>query len=568
MTIVKRHIICIILLLAGNAQAQVEISPKASKKANSIRLKVIEATAEESKGNIDRALDIYKECLKIDKLNPVVHFEISKIYKQMSELTSAVEHAEKAVELDQSNPWFKIHLGELYAYTTLFREASLVYEGLAESHPTYENIKRYAELLIHSGDLDQAITAYGLIESKYGHSPNISRQKTRLYYELDKSKNAISELNELSVKYPRETEYPKILGALYMDLNQPEKAVQTYQTLIDAGAADERVHFSLYRLYMRAEDTTNALTQLPFVFGSNGFGLSDKIRILYSLFELTYDDDEYRNAVYELLDTIVAVHPNNSESYTIYGDFLYRDSKLKEAGDMFEKSLEYEAEKFQVWNQLMIIDRETDQYEQLLSHSEKALERFPNQPSVYYYNGIALYNLEQYEAAIDMLSSGKSLIIDNKDMTARFLHALGNAYYKNGDATKGFSYFDQALELDPNNYLLINNYAYFLAEENNRINDAEKMVLAVLDEFPDNPSYLDTYAWVLFRKKKYSQAKDVLEKALKIAPENNVPLEHMGDILFHLDDKSNALEYWKKAKAFGNTSPQLDEKINTGKYLE
>ena len=86
---------------------------------------------------------------------------------------------------------------------------------------------------------------------------------------------------------------------------------------------------------------------------------------------------------------------------------------------------------------------------------------------------------------------------------------------------------------------------------------------------PGQPSYQDTYAWVLFRAKKYAEARTWMEKAIAGSPEpNGELLEHYGDILFELGEAANALDQWKLAKQRGGTSEAIDRKINEGRRVE
>jgi len=222
-----------------------------------------------------------------------------------------------------------------------------------------------------------------------------------------------------------------------------------------------------------------------------------------------------------------------------------------------------------VWQQIMLIDQQSGNYNELLNHSNDALERFPNQPAVYYLNGIAHYNLENHTKAISILNSGKSIVIEDDMMVMEFYHALGDAYYKSGNHQEAYKNYDEALKIDPDNLRILNNYAYYLSVDGIRLTDAERMILGALKSFPDNTSYLDTYGWILFKQKKYSAAKQQIEKAiLNAGIDNGVQLEHLGDILFHMQNVSEALTYWKKAKAAGRDSEKLEQKINTGKYID
>jgi tetratricopeptide (TPR) repeat protein len=100
------------------------------------------------------------------------------------------------------------------------------------------------------------------------------------------------------------------------------------------------------------------------------------------------------------------------------------------------------------------------------------------------------------------------------------------------------------------------------------LDKAERMSGKVIERFPDNSTYLDTYAWVLFKKGNYTLAKFYMEAAIKYGGEDNaVMLEHYGDILFMLNKLEEAKQYWEKAKENGGTSEVLLQKIKEQKYI-
>src|SRR5690606_40887698 len=100
-----------------------------------------------------------------------------------------------------------------------------------------------------------------------------------------------------------------------------------------------------------------------------------------------------------------------------------------------------------------------------------------------------------------------------------------------------------------------NNYAYFLSLDKKDLEKAKSMSGKLVAKFPNNATYLDTHAWVLFQLKEYEEAIKFMKKALDHQSEpSGVMLEHYGDILFKLGNKKGALEYWKEAQLLDDVS--------------
>lgn len=159
---------------------------------------------------------------------------------------------------------------------------------------------------------------------------------------------------------------------------------------------------------------------------------------------------------------------------------------------------------------------------------------------------------------------------DNTAVTAQMYSTLGDIYNIQKNYTAADSSYDKALQLEPDNASYLNNYAYYLSERNTRLNDAEKMSKHSLELRKDEPTFLDTYGWILYREGKYEKAREYVQKAIDASPANadGTLFEHMGDISYKLNDVDKAIEYWKKAKEKGIDSETIDKKIRDRKLYE
>jgi tetratricopeptide (TPR) repeat protein len=217
----------------------------------------------------------------------------------------------------------------------------------------------------------------------------------------------------------------------------------------------------------------------------------------------------------------------------------------------------------------MYIDNDLQDWQGLYDHSKKTIDLFPNQPQGYFMNALACVQLEKYDETIAIAEEGLDFVIDNPQLKGNFLMLKGEAVYKNKNKLEAFKIFDEAIRLDPENYIALNNYAYYLSLDSHNLDKAERMSGKVIERFPDNSTYLDTYAWILFKKGEYTLAKFYMESAIKNGGEDNATLlEHYGDILFMLEKLDEAKAFWEKAKENGGNSEVLLRKIREEKYFE
>ncbi len=87
-----------------------------------------------------------------------------------------------------------------------------------------------------------------------------------------------------------------------------------------------------------------------------------------------------------------------------------------------------------------------------------------------------------------------------------------------------------------------------------------------IEKEPNNSTYLDTYAWILFQNEEYENALGYIGKAYINGGKDSAEInDHYGDILFKNGREEEAIQYWEKSKSLGKKSDELEKKISTGK---
>lgn len=529
------------------------------------------ANKEKMLGNHEEAAQLFEQCLEIYPTNDAVLFELSMIKEYQSKLSEAIDLAEKAVQLSPDNKWYLMILSEYYRSARNYDKAIETHQHLVELYPnTIEYSYELASLHIMNNDLKSALGVYNELEERYGINQDIIKQKKEIYLELNEPEKAVKEIEKLTEKFPAEVQYFSMLAEVYGKMGETQKALETYKKIQALDPNNPFVQLSLVDYYANAGEMEKSNAMLKESFGNTALDVDTKIRILMKYFEVTQQNKNDLQLALELNEIVVETHPESPQAHAMYGDFLYRERMFEKAQIHYEKSLEIDQSKFLIWNQLLIIDSELGNFETMAKRSEEAIALFPIQPTLYYFNGLSNSQLKKYDEAINALEAGKELVVDNEPLLVQFYANLGDAYFENGNYSSSFSSYEKALEKDPKNVYVLNNYSYFLSLAEQNLEKAEKMALLANELSPNNLSYLDTYAWVLFKKGEYLQAKETMDKAFSIGGKNNgTLLEHYGDILYRLGEKQLALEYWNKAFEKGSEDQQaLQQKIKRGSLDE
>ncbi|SEA85440.1 tetratricopeptide repeat protein [Pedobacter hartonius] len=274
-------------------------------------------------------------------------------------------------------------------------------------------------------------------------------------------------------------------------------------------------------------------------------------------------------AAARILKNIESAHTADPLYFALSGDILYENGNLPGALRSYKKALKISDQLYGVWEKVLNIQILLGQYRQMIEMGEAALSVYPNQAILYYYMAFTLHRENQNDAALGNIRTALSLDGDNRELQALIFALQAEILIDERKPDAADAAFEKAITLDPRNYLIINNYAYYLALRNENLNKAVSLIDIAAKALPNDASIADTYALVLFKGGKYAIARTWIEKALgNKEAENNVYLEHYGDILFLLGEQDNALVQWKKSREAGNESALLKRKIDEKKYFK
>ena len=528
------------------------------------------ANKERMIGNYQLSAGLFLQCIELDPSQPTAYYELANIFDLTNQNKEAIIYAQKAVSLNGENYWYRFLYAHLLQKSNNIDEAVKQYQILSQKNPhNIDLLYNLAGTQLYSGKYEDALKTYNKLEAEVGISEEISIQKQKIYIKLNNIEKAAEELTKLSKQFPEETKYQGYLADMYLANNMHEKAFEIYKQILEKDPNDPYSHLALYEYYKNKGEKEKASLEIKQVFENKEFNIDTKMQILLTYYAESESKTEIKQDAYDLSKLLIQAHPDDAKAYTIYADFLYRDKKMDGAKENYLKAIELDSSRFALWSQVMFIESEMQDFDGMLIHSKMALELFPNQPLFYFFYGVSNIQKKNYQEAVDYLVIGKDFVVSNPPLLAQFYANLGDSYYRIKDHKNSDKYYEKALEIEPNNIYVLNNYSYYLSLRGENLDRAEALSLKANEIEPNQPNYEDTYAWILYKQGKYVAAKEWLEKAIENGGNNNaVILEHLGDINAKLGNIDKALELWNKAKLAGETSELIDKKIADKKLYE
>ena len=530
-----------------------------------------DALSAKAQGNYAEAFDLFKHCYALDSTKANVLSELSGFYNVLQENSKAAAFLEKALEKDPHNYYYNMMMGSFYRDLDQKQEAIDIYNRMLEEYP--ENIDVYmalAEAYNDNGDLEKAIEVLDGLEQVVGVRESITINKFRLYSMLNRKDEAFDEIESIVDKNPDNIDYTLMLGNLYMQDNQLEKALEQYRKVEVVDANYPALVLSMVNYYEKSGKPDMALEEIKGALINPMFEIDIKLQLLTRYITMLQSNKTDTTIANPLFGTLFEQHPNNAQLNFLYGSVLMLQENETEAMEQFEIYALAEPENPAGWENMLRIAL-PDSLEKVIWITENALKHIPDAYQFYFYLGGAKYQLEQYEEALVVFEDGLEIMEDaNPLVKSDFYAQIGDLNYHLGEKRLAYKKYEEALKLNPQNLGVLNNYSYFLSLDDESLDKAEQMSSITVKAEPTNPTYLDTYGWVLFRQGAYTMAKIYIENAVKYSqdePSAEV-LEHYGDILYKTGEEEKALEQWKKAKEIGSESTTLEKKIKTKKYSE
>ena len=531
----------------------------------------LEGTRLAQKGEIDAAFDMLRQAAAVDTMSASVKYALASYYLQLNKPQIAYDMIKDAARIDKDNYWYGMMLANLAQNLGDNEQAEKAYQALIANNPQKPELNyMLAENYDKKEEYQKAIDSYEKMEQSMGIMEPITLQKVKLYKALKNDEKAYAEVEKLIKAYPQEIGYLILLGDIYLNDNKDDKALEMYDRAEKMEPDNGYLLVSKANYYNRKGDKEKYLDEIRKALSNKKIDVETKVKILTDYLSDLLQKKENLGQAYQLFSELVDMHPQEESIYSLYAEFLLSQKKYKEAGEQLQVAVDLAPNNKQYWLQLMGVNMQLGELDEVITVGEKALTYIPDAAEIYMYMGSGYAMQKDYDKAIDILKRGISHLDENNNaLVSDYYGQLGDSYYLSGDKDKAFEAFENALLHNPKNTGVLNNYSYFLALDKRDLSKAERMSGDVIKIEPDNPTFLDTYAWVFFQQGNYTLAKIYLQNALNKGGDKSADLlEHYGDVLFMLGEVDEALQYWEKAKDAGSESEVLPRKIKDKKYYE
>ena len=568
---------CVLFVSCGTSRQKMKVqsvetavlAPEQQRKYNYFFL---EAARLKIQKDYDAAFDLLQHCLTINPNASSALYELAQYYLFLKQMPQGQAALEKAVENDPGNYWYSQGLANLYQQQDETEKATKLLESMSVRF-TDKLDPLYALLDIYNRQeqYDKVIATLNRIEGKMGKSEQLSMEKFRIYLQMKDNKNAFHEIESLVAEYPMDSRYQVVLGDVYMQNGKKEEAYNMYRKVLDAEPDNAMAMYSLASYYEATGQKELYQQQMDTLLLNKKVPSETKLNVMRQFVVQNEQDGKDSTRVINLFNRILEQEPDDAGIPMLYSQYLLSKGMNKEAFPVLRQVLAIDPTNTAARMMLLGEAVRKEDYNDVINLCEAGVETNPEMLEFYFYLAIAYNQAERTDDVISICRKALTQITadSKKEVVSDFYSILGDAYHTKKLNTEAYAAYDSALVYNPSNIGALNNYAYYLSVERRNLDKAEEMSYKTVKAEPNNATYLDTYAWILFEKGNYAEARLYIDDAMKNdGGKSDVIVEHCGDIYYMTGDADKALEYWKQALEIGSKSKTLKQKIQKKKYID
>ena len=512
----------------------------------------------------DKSLVLYEKCISINPEESSAYNEIAKIYFYLQDWDNSEYYIKEALLLDTTNKWYYYLLLDIYIVQSNLANQIGVYTKLIElEENNFTYYIQKLDLLLQLKLYKKAIKFIKQSTRLFGKSITLIEYETDIYLAQANFKLAEKTAIQLIKLFPKSNKSYSTLAKVYLHFSKYEEAILVYEQLLTHDPTNAEAIVALYRIYANKKDLKEQQRYLLEIAKHTQINIDTKKDIFYQLL-LENDINEYASFK-AIVQSALKLAPEDPLLNLILGDICTKEHNFNQALVHYHFALKSSFVKDEyVYNKLIEIYFKNHNYDAVISTANDAIEKHPFSPRLFYLKGLAHINKHQYSIALVPLKEGRDLVIDNPNLKSEFYSLLGDAYHGLNNNEMSDESYSFALEYNNNNTFVLNNYSYYLALRGENLNLALDMTTRCNDltkEAP-NASFLDTYAWVLYKLEKYTLARNQIERALALNSTSGTLYNHYGDILYKLGEIKSAILQWKKALSLDRDNTNLKEKIH------
>lgn len=513
-------------------------------------------------GDTVSAVRLTNEALKADSNYMPASYLLARIE---SNPEVAWRAAERAVRADSTNHHLLQEAAERSLRAKKYSRAMHYLQTLVKRGDDPDHFRLLAILYMMTKESDKAIAVLDSAEVRLGKIEFFSRMRQQIYLESGDNEKALKSAVELVNEAPYDPANQISLADVYAAMGADSLADVTYNTAINLDKTNSDSWFSYASFLDRRKRHTEMLLVWRNIIDLQSVPLSSKIAIVESV---TSKRDFYRKnflLIEPIITRLYQLHPENSSVTDLYISHLIAGNRVDEALLLLKGRLDTIKPDEQELGRIISIEQHLGRLDSVAVYADLGIHHYPTTEDFWNLKAWLQMRKNDNRGAIETLRAALEYAKDSKAKSSLWGN-IGDQYHELGETKKSYSAYYKALSFNPQNAMVLNNFAYHLSVTGKSLKQALQMAQKATTLSPNNATYLDTLAWVYYKLERYDEAKKVMQQAMSFDTDNSAELAlHYGDILDALGSTFLAQTYWRKALERGADAEKIESRIEAQK---
>jgi len=527
----------------------------------------VDAVRKKLLGNLGDALEEFEQCLIINPESDAVYYQMAQIVLTNGDLENGKKYVKKASEIQPSNLWYNMLLASIYHQQNNLDSAIICYERAVKAYPDKEDLQvSLAKLYSQNKNFDKSRNILSKLDEKYGVNENTTLSLIENLMAEGKFRDAHDKVQQLLDQNPNDIVFNGYLAAIYRNEGKPEKAKEVYDKLIERNPDNPAIQMSLCDFLLSEKNYEELFDLLNTVLINDKIAKEEKVSLVSELIENKDIIKDYGRKMELAVMILEAAYKNDDLIMLLRPEFMQKEGKPEDTASRLEEIIKLNPDNYYAWEKLLLAYYELKDFKMLQTRGEECATKFNRSVIAKMLYATGAMENEDFTVALEELRKADILAGDNQELKLQILTMRADINYRMKNYPEAFKAYDEALKMNKSDLTVMNNYAYYLAEQNMQLKDAELMAKTVIEKEKDNKTYLDTYAWVLYKRGKTKEASKIMEKIINSEEKGEAEYyEHYGYILKKRGKCNEAIKSWEAAILLDGKKTYLRKEIENCK---
>ena len=520
----------------------------------------VDASVHDLNNEYAEAILDYQEALQYEPV-AAIYYAISRDFSLLGKPAQAAEAGRKAISMEPGNITYHENLATVYLNAFQPDLAIGEYESIVHLDSNYQNGWFNLARLYQPTKPLKALEIYEKLLDRNGDEWDLLLQSAEIYNSLGRFNEAADHYRRMLEIDPSNKALRRQLAETYSKAGEPQKAIEMLESMLELDQEDLEATATLADVYLDQKEFGKAIALYEKLLQSDKSNPELRLRVGVAYFGQLQRDSTLTPKAVQILEAVRRDIPNDWRPYWYLSAIAANQKE-----DSLSQYYMAQVTKLAGWNAdawwylgSSLFDK--GEYAKLLETMDRAEKSLPKQDyRVYLLMGLAYSRLEQPQQAVSALK--KAYALNPKDINT--ISSLALEYDGMQQFADSDSLYEEALRIDPQNALVLNNYGYSLGERGLQLERALDMAQRAVAAEPDNAAYLDTLGWIFFKLSRFTEAQQYIAKAVDTGKASAVVVEHLGDIFSKLGNREKAVELWQKALGMNGGNQALKDKIGRG----